>query len=117
MDLTPEQIAMLAGVVVSVVIWLAKWALPRYDLAPTIYKVGPVVVGTVLSVGFAAHWQGGMQLVWQMLLGIVAAFVGYRLVGQPVLQSIRDDDWQKEDAAVRRETEEANDEPDTDNGV
>lgn len=87
----PEQIAVLAGLVVSAVVWLAKWLFPRFDEAATLYKFGPVVVGSILSVGFAKGWSGGADLVWQMLWAALTALLAYKQVGQPLLNSLRED--------------------------
>ena len=104
MDPTAEQIAVMVGLTVSFLVWVAKVYLPRYDLAATIYKVAPVVLGSVLTVGYAAHWEGGWQLAWQMALAVASAFGGYKIIGQPILDSLRMDDFERE-----ARLEEAND--------
>lgn len=91
----PEQIAVLSGLVVSAVVWLAKLWFPKFDDAATLYKFGPVVVANVLTVGFAKGWTGGVDLIWQMLWAVVAALLAYSQIGHPLLQSVRGDRWQK----------------------
>ena len=87
----PEQIAVMSGLVVSAVVWLAKWLFPKFDYAVTLYKFGPVVVANVLTVGFAKGWTGGVDLIWQMLWAVVTALIAYRQIGQPLLNSLRED--------------------------
>ena len=102
MDVTPEQIAVMAGAGVSVLVWLAKALFPKYDCAATIFKVGPVIMGSILTVGFVAQWQGGAGLVWQMLIAVVSAFLDYKIIGRPILDSVREDGFKAEVAVCEK---------------
>ena len=97
---TPEQLAIIVGLATSFVVWLAKVLCSKYDLAPTLYKLVPAILLPALTVGFAAQWAGGWELIWRMALAIITSLGAYGLVGRQALQSIREDRWAKEDAAA-----------------
>ncbi len=88
---TPTEIGIMVGAATSFAIWLAKVIWHRYDIAPTLYKLVPAVLLPMLTVGFAAQWQVGWTLVWQMCLAILTSLVAYGFIGRPALESIRAD--------------------------
>jgi len=108
MQPTPEQIAIMAGLAASVIVWLVKVLWPKYDNAATLYKLVPAVLGPVLLVGFAAHWAVSWELAWQVVLTVVSSLGAYGVIGRPLLHGIRNDQddivWAQEQAATEAAT-------------
>jgi len=91
MEPNSEQIAIMVGALTSAVLWLLKVVSPRYETSATVAKLLPAVLLPVLTLGFAAHWQGGLELLWSMVLGVVSSLGSYGIIGRQALDSIRED--------------------------
>ena len=83
----PNEIAVLAGLLASAIISIAKLVKAYDDMAP-IWKVLPAIIAPVLTVGFAAHWQIDGKILWQMLVGVLSALGTYGAIGRPLKKSI-----------------------------
>ena len=106
---TPEQIAIMAGLAASVVVWVVKVVWPRYDGAATLYKLVPAVLGPVLVVGYAADWAVSWALAWQVVLSVASSLGAYGVIGRPLLNGILEDKEVREWAQAEQEATSADD--------
>jgi hypothetical protein len=87
-SITPEQIAVVAGIAVSIIIALLK-LVPSYHDSPAVTKILTAAIAAVLTVGVQCSWVIGWPQVWDMLLMLAAALGTYKLVGQPIKANLQ----------------------------
>lgn len=84
---TPEQIAVLSGLVATVVISLLK-LIKGYQATPALTKILSTVVASILATLAATGWQATPEVLWQIALAILTALGTYQALSAPLSRAI-----------------------------
>ncbi len=96
MELTPDQIAIVAGLIVSAVVGLLKKFWPAFVATTTLVKVATTFCGSVLAIGIAVHWQIDADFVKQIFVAFISAVGIYQVLGRPLVRGAIYESQQKE---------------------
>lgn len=106
--ITLDQAALISGVVLSVLMAIARRWWPNLDMAPRWTKMLTVAVTAVLFGLSQAGWSVGAVNWSQVLQTWLAAAGTWELLGKPISKDLADSDYR---AAITKLTARKDDEP------